>query len=80
MLCSIGFDLLHAYQDATSGRATAADNLLLSPQNRDQCEELLYAARKTYSNAFVNWVTHRSFCIDCRTESVSDDRILFASV
>ena len=80
MLCSEGLRSLRAYQDATHRRAEARDNLLLSLETREECEELLFLANGSYSDAFVSWVRHRGVCIECRSTSVKDDLTQFMSV
>ena len=80
MVCSAGADLIRQYRDATQARADARDNLLLFPATKDQCEERLFLAKRRYSQAFVAWVTHRAFCLNCRAAYSRDDQLQFASV
>ena len=80
MLCSDGLRSLRAYQDATHRRADARDNLLLSSEFREECEELLFVANENYSEAFVSWVKHRGLCIQCRFTSLKDDLSQFMLV
>lgn len=78
-LCAEGSALLGEFQVATKMRAAARDRLLLSSTARDECEDLLRLAKKTYNDALVAWVTHRAFCVACRVTSADRDLMEFAS-
>ena len=80
MLCPAGIRSLRQYQDATLLRAEARDDLLLSSETREECEELLFFANERYGDAFVGWVNHRGLCVECRSTSVRDDLTQFMSV
>lgn len=80
MLCSTGIKSLCTYQEAVQHRADARDRLLLSLEDRDQCEEHLFSANKQYGEAFVLWVNHRGLCLQCRAASLSSDLAQFMSV
>jgi hypothetical protein len=78
-LCAAGSALIGEFQVATEIRATARDCLLLSCNNRDECEDQLRLAKKEYNDTLVAWVTHRGFCIECRVRSADKDLMEFAS-
>ncbi len=79
MFCFAGTALIHEFEAAAEKRAEARDDVLRSHENRAECEEYLYLVKQRYSEAFVAWVTHRSFCVDCRALS-PHDLAQFASV
>lgn len=80
MLCAEGTELLHTFEHAIDGRAEAREELLLASEPLEALEDLLFTAKLTYSQAFVEWVTHRGICTECRTTSIKDDLTQFASV
>jgi hypothetical protein len=80
MFCLAGATLIREFETAIEKRADARDDVLRSHENRAECEECLYLAKQRYGDTFVAWVTHRSYCIDCRAMSLPRDLAQFASV
>ncbi len=80
MLCLEGTKLLRTYEHAVEGRAEAREQLLMASEPLEAFDDLLFSAKLTYSQAFVDWVTHRGICTECRTTSVKNDLTQFASV
>lgn len=80
MLCRDGGLLLSSYRRASTHRSEMRDAMLLATERGAAKEELLFLAKQSYSEAFVAWVTHRGFCLDCRSQSIQEDRSQFASV
>lgn len=80
MLCRKGLEVFLEYKGAARRRGEARDRILLGKEPKSVCEKLLFEEECGYSQAFVAWVTHRGFCIDCRASSVREDRSQFASV
>ncbi len=80
MFCHEGFALFRCFEQAAQTRAEARDAVLLHQGEQSACEETLLATKKSYSDAFVGWVTHRSFCITCRSKSMKEDTVQFASL
>lgn len=80
MLCPHGAELTEAFQEAARERANARDYLLLAAEDSTESEDALAMSKVKYFAAFVALVTHKSACADCRFQSLSDDRVQFASV
>ena len=81
MFCADGVELLREYRICIAQRVEARDRLMSASANvRSEWEENLYGANHAYSGAFVAWVTHRSTCSACRSESIGHDQEQFASV
>ena len=80
MVCSPGTQLLIAYQEAVERRANARDLLLLSSADMADCEEALALSKAHYFEALSLWINHRGTCAFCRSSSMSEDRLQFASV
>lgn len=80
MLCLEGTELLQNFEQAVQQRAEPRERLLLAFEPSESLEELLFAAKLVYGQAFVLWVAHRGACIECRTTSIKNDLAQFASV
>jgi hypothetical protein len=85
MLCVVGSELIRQYEVASKDREVAKDILLTSSARQFKVqdapfEELMFVAKRKYSQAFVAWVTHRGSCADCRAVYGRDDQVQFASV
>ena len=77
MRCTDGTTLLRLYERATRNRTEARDGFFLA---KDSCDETYADAKERYNKAFVDWVSHRGLCMQCRTTSMKDDLTQFASV
>lgn len=80
MRCATGTRLLHDYERAVRLRSLAKDQYDLASFAAGYSDVNLNSTKQIFGDTLVAWVTHRAFCLQCRSHLGRSERVLFAAV